>query len=311
MTDRRTFLKSAGAAGTIGIAGLGGCLGQFGSQPYVDGSIKFLMSPTEPQDQMRAQYTPIKERLNSYIEAVDEVNMKYAANYSATLTALNSGTADIAETGPFAAALGVKTDKVDIALQRWGYGAWTYKSVIVTNEDSDIQSVSDLEGKTVALADPLSASGSLYPLFMMKKAGLSIPNEPGSEKGANFTPNWSSHAAAKEALVNGQADAAGVGYFIVRGDDSKYIDGVRELEMTSDIPRAPILVSPQLSEEEKTKLTKAFTKAPNSIYYGEDGEKGTEDDLWFTKVREASLETYQPVVDVANELGYGEEIFQS
>jgi phosphonate transport system substrate-binding protein len=311
MVRRRDFIKTAGVAGTVGVTTTAGCIGQLGSQPYNDGKIQFLMSPTEPQDQMTAQYTPIKERLASYADGVDEATMEYAANYSATLTAMDSGSADIAETGPFAAALGVKTDKAEIILQRYGYGGWTYKSNIVTRKDSNIESLSDLEGKTVALADALSASGSLYPLYMLKQAGLSIPDEPGSPAGADFTPQWSSHAAAKEALLNGQADAAGCGYFIVAGEESEYVEGVRPLKVEDGIPRAPIIVSPQLSDGEKETLTKAFTEASNKIYHGEDGKKDTEDDLWFTDVQKAGVDTYQPVIDVANDLGYGEDIFKS
>ena len=311
MTRRRHLLKTAGAVGAVGLTGTAGCIGEFGSQPYGDGKIRFLMSPTEPQDQMQAQYTPIAERLKSLVDEVDEVETQYAANYSATLTALDSGTADIAETGPFAAALGATTDKIDIALQRFGYGSWTYKSVIVTREDTDIEETADLEGRTVAFADSLSASGSLYPLAMMKQAGVSVPDEPGSEAGAAFAPQWSTHAAAKVALLNEQVDAAGVGYFIVRGENSEYVDGVREVEMRSDIPRAPLNMSPTLSDSEKSTLVDAFTEASDDLYHGADGEKGTEDDLWFSKVRPAGVDKYQPVIDVANSLGYGEDIFET
>ena len=307
--DRRNFLKAAGAAGAAGLTA--GCLGQFGSQPYVDGDVRFLMSPTEPQDQMTAQYEPVQSRLEEMIDSDDKVDIKYAANYAATLNALDSGTADVAETGPFAAALGVKSEKADIILQRKAFGSWTYRSVIVTNEDSDIQKPTDLEGKTVAFADALSASGSLYPLYLLKKAGLSIPDEPGSPAGADFNPTWSSHASAKEALVNGQADAAGVGYFIVAGEENKYADGIREVAVEDGIPRAPIVVSPKLSDSEKETITKAFTEAPDSMYYGADGEEGTDDDIWFSGVRKRGVDTYQPVIDVANELGYGQDVFKS
>ncbi|AHG04803.1 phosphate ABC transporter substrate-binding protein [Halobacterium sp. DL1] len=306
--DRRNFLKAAGAAGAAGLTA--GCLGQFGSQPYVDGDVRFLMSPTEPQDQMTAQYEPVQERLAETIDAVDEIDIKYAANYAAALNALDSGTADVAETGPFAAALGVNSEKADIILQREAYGGWTYKSVIVTREDSDIESLSDLEGETVAFADALSASGSLYPLWMLKDAGLEIPDEPGSTAGANFDPNWSSHASAMEALRNEQAAAAGVGYFITSGDESEYAEGIREVASEDGIPRAPIVVSPKLSDDEKDTITEAFTEAPDEMYYGADGEEGTDDDIWFSGVRERGVDTYQPVIDVAQELGYSEDVFE-
>lgn len=312
MVNRRTFIKSASTAGLVGLSGMAGCIGTFGKQAYKDGKIKFLMSPTEPQEQMMAQYTPIKKRLNNYIDAVDTVNMKYASDYSATLTALDSGTADVAETGPFAAALGVKNDRADIILQRHAYGTWKYYSVIITREDSDISSLKDLKGKKVAFADAFSASGSLYPLSMLKEAGLSIPNTPGDPKGADFEPTWTTHDKAYNALKSGQADAAGVGRFIVWDTDKdQYVDGVKQLDIRSDIPRAPIVVSPKLSDDEKKKITKAFTEAPEKMYYGKDGKKGTDDDIWFDGVRPASVEKYQPVIDMANKLGYGEDIFKS
>jgi phosphonate transport system substrate-binding protein len=331
---RRKYLKRLGAVGVA--AAVAGCSGDSDgtetpsdgggggddtptdtaqptdtATPYVDGEIRFLLSPTEPQDQLRAQYTPIRNRINEHVDAVDTVEMQYANNYSATLTALSSGTGDIAETGPFAAALGVAQDNAEVLLQRYGYGSWTYTSVIVTRPDTNIESLSDLEGKTVAFADPLSASGSLYPMGMIKDAGLSVPDEPGSPGGADFDPAWSSHASAKSALEAEQADAAGVGYFIVADDAREgYVDGIEEVARDDGIPRAPIMVSPQLSEDEKTTLREAFTQASNDIYLGEDGEEGTEDDLWFNDVREASAEEYQPVVDKANALGYGQEVFE-
>ncbi|MFC4550376.1 MULTISPECIES: phosphate/phosphite/phosphonate ABC transporter substrate-binding protein [Halorussus] len=316
MENRRTFLKSAAAAGALGLTA--GCIGNFsGNQPYGDNKVKFLMSPTEPQDQMRAQYTPIKERFESYLD-VKKAEMQYAKDYAATLEALNSGTADVAETGPFAAALGVDSGKAEVILQRHGYGAWTYSSVIVTRKGSDISKLTDLKGKKIAFADPLSASGSLYPLGMLKKAGLSIPDEPGSPKGADFEPSWSGHFEALQALKSEQVDAAGVGYFITLNDDREYKDFVKEVARDKGIPRAPILVSPTLSDEEKTKITEAFTKADKSLYLGKDGKADTDeksddpdDDLWFDDVRKADAKTYDPVVQVANELGYGQDIFSS
>ena len=327
MTKRRTFIKSAGALGTAGL--IAGCLGGGGGgddttegdggtdsgsddQPFVDGKLKMLMSPTEPQEQMRAQYAPIGDRLEEYVESVDgNVELQYARNYAAALTALGSGTADVAETGPFAAALGVKDDSAEVILQRKGYGSWTYSSVFVTREEmsDEISSLSDVEGKKVAFADPLSASGSLYPLAMLKEAGLSVPDSPGTPAGADFEPTWSSHATAFQTVMQGNADIAGVGRFITLNEAREYKDGVVEVKREKGIPRAPIVVSPKLSDDEQETIRKAFTEAGKSLYDGEDGEAGTDDDLWFSDVRQADVEAYQPVIDKAETLGYGAEIF--
>ncbi|WP_135829281.1 phosphate/phosphite/phosphonate ABC transporter substrate-binding protein [Halorussus halobius] len=309
MAKRRTFLKSAGAAGAVGLSGLSGCIGQFGSnQAYGNGTVRFLMSPTEEQETMRAQYQPVEERLNNHIEDAD-AEVQFAADYSATLEALDSGTAEVAETGPFAAALGADTDKAEIALQRRAYGGWTYGSYLITTPDSDIGSVEDLEGKTIAFADALSASGSLYPLSLLADAGLSVPDSPGNDRGADFSASWSTHEQALESLLNGQADAAGVGAFIATNDENELLEEVEEIDSREGIPRAPILVAPDLSDDEKDQIVTAFTEAPDEMYYGDDGEQDTDDDLWFDGVRERGADTYQPVIDAANELGYGEEIF--
>lgn len=310
MVNRRTFLKSAAATSLLGATGLSGCIGSFGEQPYGDGTVTFMMSPSEPQDLMMRQYSPVRDTLNEAVEDEVDVELQYASNYSATLTALESGNAEVAETGPFAAALGVKDGQAEIALQRHAYGTWVYWSVIVTREDSDIEDLTDLEGKDIAFADMTSASGSLYPLYMLKQAGLELGEAPMSDNGADFNGTWSSHAQAFSALMDGQVDAAGVGRFItwdLEADD--YKEGVRELDIVEDIPRAPIVTSPEMSDEEKSTIVDALADAPEEMYLGQDGEPDPDDvsdeeadDLWFDGVRPADLETYQPVIDVAKEL---------
>ncbi|WP_318566926.1 phosphate/phosphite/phosphonate ABC transporter substrate-binding protein [Salinigranum marinum] len=323
MSNRREFLELLGVAGA---AGLAGCTGGSGGEstdaptstpggasteaatatetstpvPFNDGRLTFYMSPSEPQQLMESQYEPVKSRFEEQLGVTAQ--LQYAAGYSAALQSLASGTGDVGETGPFAAALGVANDRCEIVLQRYGYGSWTYASVIVTQEDSDIESLSDLAGERVAFADRLSASGALYPLYMMKQAGLAIGDLPTDTGDADFTPQFSSHAEAFAALERGQVAAAGVGQFITLDDNRELKDGFRYVETEDGIPRAPVIVSPELSDEEQQAVTNAMLEASESMYLGADGEADTDDDLWFSDVREATNETYQPVVEVANEL---------
>jgi phosphonate transport system substrate-binding protein len=304
---RRTFLTSAGAVGTASLTA--GCIGEFGSQPYGDGTLTFVMSPTEPQDYMMSQYSPMRDYLAEQVEDDVDVELQYAQNYSAVLRALGEGKAEIAETGPFAAALGVKGDQAEIALQRFAFGSWTYYSVVITREETDISEQADLEGKTIAFADTTSASGSLYPLYMLQQAGVEIGDAPLSDDGADFDATWSGHSQAFKSLMDGQVDAAGVGRFITWDyEKSDYKEGVAEVEVTGDIPRAPVVVSPELEDEKADMLVSAMKDAPDDVYYGADGEEGSDDDLWFSDVRPAELDTYQPVIDVANELNLDSDL---
>lgn len=333
MANRRNFLKSTGIAATLGVTGLAGCTGgndggsgstdqstEGGSESatsestgtessgdsetsFGNGELNFLMSPSEPQDTMMAQYKPVKQRLDEQLSV--PTSLKYARNYSAVLTALETGTGDVAETGPFAAALGVNADKAEIALQRKGYGSWTYTSVIITQADSDISSLEDLKGKTIAFSDRLSASGALFPLYMLKQAGLNIGDLPtGEGANADFEAQFAGgHSAAFAALTNGQVDAAGVGEFITLNDERKKKSGISYTKKYDGIPRAPIVVSPKLSDEEQSTVVSALENAPEKMYLGADGEADTEDDLWFSGLRPADKSTYQPVIDVAKDLG--------
>lgn len=334
MSERREFLKRAGALGTAGLAALSGCASTGGGSgsgdteasggddtptptpdgmDFRDGEIDMNVSPSTPQEQLEAQYAPIRERLSDHVGLPAKMNI--ANNYSAVIQALGSGTSDVAETGPFAAALGVRADKAEIVLQRKGYGSWTYVSTIVTRKDSDVESLADLkamDNPTVAFADRLSTSGALYPLYDMKTRGdIEIGNLPeGSGADAEFEPVFAGgHTASYETLVNGQADAAGMGGF-VEGIKDGFAEEAQYINKHEGLPRAPIVVSPKLSDEEKQAVTTAFTEASDAIYYGADGEQDTEDDLWFNAVRKVDVDKYQDVIDAAKELGVGTDYFE-
>jgi phosphonate transport system substrate-binding protein len=343
MADRRTFLRTVGAVGGAGL--LAGCTGgPNGDSDGGDGGggdggdgeptdagpsvtfggnkeLNFNLSPSVPQENLYVQYAPLRDYLESHIEenydtpAGLDAQMNIGSNYSAVIQALGQGTADVAETGPFAAAIGAKTDNSEVILQRFGYGGWTYKSLIAVPNGSSIESVADLEGKRVAFSDPLSTSGFLYPTAAIKEAGVDVGNLPeGNGSQAAFEPVFAGgHVQSYNLLAEGQVDAAGMGGFVRdtgTGPAPEKWEGVATtLHEDSGLPRAPIVVSSQLNDEAKTAVKEAFLQAPDRVYYGADGEEGGDDDLWFSKVREAGLDKYQGVIDKANTLGVGADFF--
>ncbi|MGB9964662.1 phosphate/phosphite/phosphonate ABC transporter substrate-binding protein [Halobacterium sp. CBA1126] len=343
MAGRRKFLKIAGATGIAGLTGLAGCTGggdgdgdggsgttdagtSGGSDQMTfggDGTIDFGISPSVPQEDLNVQYAPLEDHIGSYVrenyDASSDLSVEgtIGSNYSAIIQSLGQGTLDVAETGPFAGALGVMTGNAEIILQRYGYGGWTYKSIIATPNDSDITELSDLSGKTVAFSDQLSTSGALYPLYSMSNEGdLDVGELPeGNGSQAEFDARFAGgHVTSYTLLKEGQVDAAAMGGFVRDTSTGPAPEAWQEVATTlhedEGLPRAPIVVSPELSDEAKTAIQEAFLEGPDSIYYGSDGEDGTDDDLWFSDVREASREDYQSVIDVADELGVGTDIFE-
>ena len=288
-----------------------------------DGTVNFGLSPSVPQEDLEVQYSPFMDHIGSYLQDNYQVSSDLSvegtvgSNYSAIIQSLGQGTLDVAETGPFAAGLGVKTGNAEIILQRYGYGGWEYNGIIATPNDSDITELSDLSGKTIAFSDRLSTSGALYPLFSMSsQGGLDVGELPeGNGSQAEFDARFAGgHVGSYTLLEQGQVDAAAMGVFVrdtkTGPTSQEWQEVATTLHETRSIPRAPLVVSPELSDDAKTAIQEAILNGPESIYLGQDGEDGTDDDLWFGDVREAGQEEYQSVIDVADELGVGTDIFQ-
>jgi phosphonate transport system substrate-binding protein len=344
MPRRRAFLKGVGTVSTIGI--LAGCSGDGGGGDGGDGDgdgdgggdttttdagpsmtfggneeLNFNVSPSVPQENLQVQYSPIRDYLQSYMRDNHDVpeglqaKMNVGTNYSAVIQALGQGTADVAETGPFGAAVGHLTENSEVILQRHGFGTWEYKSIIAVPNDSDIGSVADLEGKTVAFSDSLSTSGFLYPVAAIKEAGVDIGELPeGNGSQASFEPVFAGgHVQSFNLLEQGQADAAGMGGFVRDTPPGPSPEEWQEVATTlhedDGLPRAPIVVSSELDDEAAEAVQTAFLDAPDDIYLGADGEADTDDDLWFDGVREADIDTYQGVIDKADTLGIDADFF--
>jgi len=120
-------------------------------------------------------------------------------------------------------------------------GRTTYNSYIIVNKDSNIRSFKELKGKVFAFTDPLSLSGRLYPLSLLKKMKTT---PEGYFKKFFYT---SSHEKSIESVAYNLADAAAVDSLIF--DDMKRagnpaITRVRIIKISPPFGIPPIVVSP-------------------------------------------------------------------
>ena len=96
----------------------------------------------------------------------------------------------------------------------------TYTAAIWVPKDSSIKNVAGLEGHTLALSDPASTSGSLFPLYALIHAGL----DPKKDVKLVYS---GSHTASMLALVHNKIDAArGQQPAAGCGSDSRTVQGV-------------------------------------------------------------------------------------
>ncbi len=255
------------------MTGLSGCIGSIGGG---SDSVTFLLTPSESDVDIKQQYQP----LFAYLESESDVTIEseVAADYSAVYQAFKSGQADIADSSPTIAIQGGNEGVTEVMGIRVAYGAAKYFSLLTTTPDSGIEEIADLEGETIAFADRLSTSGSLFPLYMLKQAGLDTGNAPDGDPG-NFQGQWSDHSTARETLVNrDEVMAAGTGAFSTAphvpkdqfpeefletsaendGDLGTETPELKLLAASDPIPRAPIIMRAELESEMKTSLTDAL-----------------------------------------------------
>ncbi|WP_135821506.1 phosphate/phosphite/phosphonate ABC transporter substrate-binding protein [Halostella litorea] len=317
MTDRRNFLKGVGAAGTVAFSA--GCIGDLTGGSGSDSStITFSLTPAESDVDVQAQYKPMFDYLED--EADVTIESSVAADYAAVLQALDSDQTDVADAAPAIALQAGNQDIAEVAGIRIAYGAARYFSLITTLPDNDIDELADVEGETVAFADSLSTSGSLFPLYMLNEAGLDTGNAPNGDA-EDFTGQWSDHSTARETLINRDpVVAAGTGAFSTAAnvpadqfpdqfmDMSAEADGAgsatdeQELQLLScsdPIPRAPILVRSGLDDDVKGRVVDALLAAEEDDLIDEDADE----ELWFTGLSEGSVDDYQPVQNVIDTLG--------
>jgi len=318
MTDRRKFLKGVGAAGTVAFSA--GCIGDLtgGGSGSDSSTLTFSLTPAESDVDVQQQYQPMFDYLED--EADVTIESSVAADYAAVLQALKSDQTDVADAAPAIALQAGEEDVAEVAGIRIAFGAARYFSLITTLPDSDISELADLEGETVAFADSLSTSGSLFPLYMLNEAGLDTGNAPNGDP-EDFSGQWSDHSTARETLINRDpVKAAGTGAFSTAAhvpedqfpdrfmEISAEADGAgsasdeQELQLlgTSDpIPRAPILIRSGLDDDVKGRVVDALLAAEESDLINEDAEE----ELWFTGLEEGSVDDYQPVQNVIDTLG--------
>jgi phosphonate transport system substrate-binding protein len=133
-------------------------------------------------------------------------------DHAAAVEALRSGGADISFSGALPYVLAHDQVGAEVLLSEVYRGRSDYVARIFVRKDSGIADLADLEGRTIAFADPISESGYLYPLEIIADAGLI---ERGADPQSFFGRVYfaGGYQQAIQAVANGLVDAAGVSEF--------------------------------------------------------------------------------------------------
>ena len=207
------------------------------------------------------------DTLPAAVDGVESVELFPAADYDGVIQGLLGGTLDYAELGAagFAAVYLEDPEAAEPILTTVQTdGATGYYSVMIVREDSGIEDLAGMKGKSLGFADPDSTSGYLIPR-------VTLPGEAaleGMEIDEFFgeTGFGGGHENNVLAVVDGKFDGgvtwtSGVGDFedgYTSGNLRKMVDKgildmgeLRQIWQSPLIPNGPITVSSAVSDEVK------------------------------------------------------------
>lgn len=176
----------------------GAAVGAIGRSAHAEEPVRVGMIPDAGATQVSIDQ---KAPLQAYLaKALDRpVRLIIPTNYNATVEALGNGSLDFAYLGGLTyvkaharyGAVPLVQRKIDTE----------FHSLFITQADSDIHSLADLKGKSLAFGDIVSTSGHLMPYRALEQAGIDTARD------LKWTRYTGSHAATVQAVAAGIADA--------------------------------------------------------------------------------------------------------
>lgn len=232
-----------------------------------------------------------------------EVKEIQASDYTAIIEALRTGKADMAYMGALAVAMGAERAGVTPIVMKAPNGdkaQAVYHSVFVTQKDnSEINSIKDFKGKTIAFVDPDSTSGNLVPTSEIMKAfpDLHLTNEKIHTNGEFFEAVSFSgkHQAGLQAVIKGDVDIVPISDQIMASEfknGNADENAVKVVHSSAAIPAEAMVVSKTVNDDLKKTLTKFLVEYNNKDYFDKVIKKA---DARFV---ECSKEDYQPIVEL-------------
>jgi phosphonate transport system substrate-binding protein len=209
--------------------------------------------------------------IENFIKAKTDLSVKAvpSPDFITIIKALGQKKADIAFTNTLGYLLAHDWAKAEAHLiPLYGDVYTSYRGEILVRADSSIENLTDLNGKTIAYADPYSTGGYIYPLKLLNERAV----KPGKSVFAG------GHKKAVELLYDGKVDAAAVYHtkpsdeglardarMEIADDHPDVISKIRILALTDPIPNGPIATRDGLPDNIKTALVGAlveFAKTP-------------------------------------------------
>jgi phosphonate transport system substrate-binding protein len=199
------------------------------------------------------------------------------SDHSAAVEALRNRDADISFMGALPYVIANEHAGATAVLQEVYRGKPSYTARLFVRRDSGITQLSDLRGKTIAFADPISESGYFYPLDLFAQAGLL---QRGEDPNRFFSRVLfaGGYQQAIQAVANGLVDAAGASQYadiLLSPDQQIQVTWIGE---SVPIPSHSVIARGDLDEGLRSRFVEAMLRLNEpeqrhmlQYVYGPDG----------------------------------------
>lgn len=196
-----------------------------------------------------------------FVELKNELGVDFewigSKSYDDVIRHITTGRADIGYVGPFAYIdaqdnHGVRLICRTLSKKKVEF----YHSMIITRQDSGIDSLQDLKGRSISFTDPKSTSGFLFPMARLKREGLQMDD-------FSEVKYLKRHANSLLAVHKAHVDAGATSYTAIDKVDIDF-DDIKILWKSEPIYRGPWIAKKDLSDELFEKIQKAMLKVSNS-----------------------------------------------
>jgi phosphonate transport system substrate-binding protein len=250
-----------------------------------EGKLVIALKPDKNPDQMMEERKSLEQFLSSELGGPVEVIIPISG--AVINEGFSNGTVDL---GYLSANDLINAKDAELLLVGEINGQTTYKSYWLALRDKPYDSVEDLKGKPIAFASKTSTSGFVVPLWDLRRKGLvSDKNDPEEFFGKENVFYGTGYVSAVERVLNGQAEAAAVSYYVL--DEDKHLSAdqrakLKKVAEQGDVPTHIIAIRSSISAAERAKIKEALLKL------NQNGNTGLRDRMFTSKLVEADQEAH-------------------
>lgn len=296
MKKYKSIIVSSLLASALLLTGCSGEKSVGGQEKLEEFVIAYL--PQENSEQKAKVDQAFEEDLEELLGV--EVQSYQANSYNAAIEAMKNGKADLALFGAFSYIVANERAGAE-ALAAIDADTSEPISVFITPSDSKIQSLEELEGKTIGFADPVSTSGHLMPkAYLLEQLGVTLEE---LEKEGDFFKSIQfagGHDKAVIGVINAQYDVAAVSPGVLNMMEKNGVIDKSQYRVIGEIPNIDVGSSgafairgehePVLKEE-----VKEFLLGYNDPNYLEALTGGSETKL--IEVRDEDFDAFRKVAE--------------